>query len=189
MSLRVFLAIELNHTIQHALDEFQSQITPFLPIKWVSPHSIHLTIKFLGDIADQYVLIIQESLQEVVKTTQPFSLTIKGLGGFPSLQRPRIFWAGVAGEIDHLNVFVACVETAMNTLGFIQEERPYFPHLTLSRIKSHSKEFGKRIETSDVLKQEWVFGHLLVDRLGLFQSRLTPKGARYTKLWELPLQG
>ena len=189
MSIRVFLAIELDPLIQDAFDRFQDQAGSILPVKWVSPQSIHLTIKFIGDIDQQQVPIIQEELQEIAQTTQPFRLTIKGLGGFPSLHRPRIFWAGVSGEVDHLEVFVACVETAMNTLGYIQEERPYHPHLTLSRIKSNSREIGRMLETSDLLKQEWVFGELLVDRLCLFQSQLTPNGARYSKLWDLPFQG
>ena len=188
MFIRAFLAIDLNATIREALDEFQDQVAPILAIKWVLPHSMHLTVKFLGDIDGGQVTGVQDALREVVKDASPFSLTIKGLGGFPSLQRPRILWAGVSGEVDHLEWLVACVESALSPLGFVQEDRPYHPHLTLSRIKSNSREIGKIITTSDLFKKEWAFGDLPVDRLCLFQSQLTPKGAIYSTLWDLALE-
>ena len=187
MSLRAFLAIDLNDDIREALDRFQDQADSILPVKWVPPNSMHLTVKFLGDIQEAQVTSIQEVLQKVVREMMPFSLTIKGIGGFPSLERPRILWAGVEGEADHLEVLVTCVESALGLLGFAQESRPYHPHLTLSRIKGNSREIGKIIDTSDWLKKEWAFGDLLVDQLSLFQSQLTPKGAIYSRLWELPL--
>ena len=187
MSIRAFLAIDLNPSIRKALDQFQDQVDPILSIKWVVPSSIHLTVKFLGDIQEEQVPVLQEALREVVKETSSFLLTIKGLGGFPSLQKPRILWVGVSGEVDHLELLVACVESALSPLGFAQEDRPFHPHLTLSRIKSNSREIGRLLESSDLLKKECVFGDLTVDRLCLFQSQLTPNGAIYSKLWELSL--
>ena len=188
MSIRAFLAIDLNASIRDALDRFQNQADSVLSVKWVLPQSMHLTVKFLGDIQEGQVKVLQEVLEGVVKEISPFSLTIKGIGGFPSLQRPRILWAGVAGEVDHLEVLVSCIESALSPLGFALEDRAYHPHLTLSRIKSNSREIGKTIGVFDLFKKEWVFGDLTVDRLCLFQSQLTPRGAIYSRLWELPLE-
>ena len=101
---------------------------------------------------------------------------------FTLLQRPRILWAGVSGDVDHLELQVACVESALSQLGFAQEDRLYHPHLTLSRIKSNFREIGKILETSDLFKKEWVFGELAVNRLCFFQSQLTPRGAIYSRL-------
>ena len=187
MFIRAFLAIDLNDSIREALSRFQVQASNVLPIKWTSPQAMHLTVKFLGDIQAEQVPVLKRTLQKVVKEMPPFDLTIKGLGGFPSLARPRILWSGVTGDVDHLEVFVACIESALSKVGFTLEERPYHPHLTLSRIKSNSREIGKTIETSDLLNKDWVFGNLTVDRLHLFQSHLTPNGAIYSKIWELPL--
>ncbi|GJL51260.1 MAG: RNA 2',3'-cyclic phosphodiesterase [Nitrospirales bacterium] len=186
MSIRVFLAISLNSEICEALDQFQDHAASILTVKWVRPDSMHLTVKFLGDIEPGHVAVLQEALREVVEDTAQFSLRIKGIGGFPSLQRPRVLWAGVFGEVDHLEVLVSCVESALSPLGYAQESRPYHPHLTLSRIKSNTREIGRIIESSDLLKQEWVFGNVIVDRLCLFQSRLTSHGAIYSLLCELP---
>ncbi len=188
MSIRAFLAIDLNDSIREAIDGFQGQASSILPVKWVSPQSMHLTVKFLGDIEEGQVTVLQKTLQKITKETLPFSLTINSLGGFPSLQRPRTLWAGVSGEVDHLEVLVSCVESAFSSLGFAQEERPYHPHLTLSRIKSNSREIGKMIETSNLFQKEWVFGELTVDRLYLVKSQLTPTGAIYSQLWELPFE-
>ena len=184
MSIRAFLAIDLNASIRNALDRFLDHADRILPIKWVSPNSMHLTVKFLGDIDEGQVTVLHDKLREVVKETLSFTLTVRGLGGFPSLQRPRILWAGVTGEVDHLEVLVACIESVLGPMGFAQEDRPYHPHLTLSRIKTNSREIGKIIESSELFKKEWFFGDLLVDRLCLFQSQLTPKGAIYSRLWD-----
>ncbi|GJL64409.1 MAG: RNA 2',3'-cyclic phosphodiesterase [Nitrospirales bacterium] len=186
MSIRVFLAIRLNSEIREALDHFQDHVASILPVKWVPSDSMHLTVKFLGDIEPEQVSVLQEALREVVADTAQFSLRIQGLGGFPSLQKPRILWVGVSGAVDHLDVLVACVESALSPLGYAKEVRPYHPHLTLSRIKTNTREIGRIIETSDLLKQKCVFGNVLVDRLGLYQSRLTSHGAIYSMLWELP---
>lgn len=187
MSIRAFLAVDLNRAVRETLTEFQNQVASILPVKWVSPKSMHLTIKFLGDIEHEQITVLQNVLRDVTKGSEQFSLTIKGLGGFPSLQKPRVLWAGVAGDVDHLEVLVSCVESALNPLGYGQEDRPYRPHLTLSRIKSHARQIGHIFETSEVLKKEWMFGSVIINRLCLFQSQLTPNGATYSRLWELPL--
>ena len=116
----------------------------------------------------------------------PFTLMIGGIGGFPTLQRPRIVWAGVSGDIDELEVLVSCLESALSAAGCIQEDRPYHPHLTLSRVKTYSREIGRLIESVDLFKKPWLFGELSVDRLCLFRSQLTPQGAIYSKLREWP---
>ena len=189
MSIRTFLAIDLNASIREALNDFQSQANSILPVRWIAPESMHVTVKFLGDIQECQVTTLHEALQGVIKEMSPFSLMIKGLGGFPSLQRPRVLWAGVSGEVDHLEVFVSCVESALRASGFAQETRPYHPHLTLSRIKSNSREIGKILEASGLLQQECVFGELVVDRLCLFRSQLGSSGPQYSCLWDLPFRG
>jgi len=186
MSIRAFLAIDLNRAIRETLTQFQDQAASILPVKWMSPESMHLTIKFLGDIEHEQITVLQDVLRDVAKGTESFSLTIKGLGGFPSLQNPRILWAGVAGDVDHLEVLVSCVESALSPLGYAKEDRPYRPHLTLSRIQSHARKIGNIFETSRFLKKEWMFGSVTINRLCLFQSQLTPNGATYSRLWELP---
>ncbi|WP_447971800.1 RNA 2',3'-cyclic phosphodiesterase [Nitrospira sp. M1] len=188
MSIRTFLAIDVNSRVREALQHFQDQTDSLLSVKWVSPESMHLTVKFLGDIESEQVSVLQDLLQEVTKETATFSLRLKGIGGFPSLYKPRILWAGVSGEMARLNTLVSYVESALSSIGYAQEARPYHPHLTLSRIKSGSREIGKVFNTSDLLKKEWVFGDVTVDRLCLYHSQLSPKGALYLRLWELPFQ-
>ena len=186
MSVRTFLAIELNDSVRKALIQFQRQADNLL-LKWVSPNAIHLTVKFLGVIEEEQVFIIKQALEEVVQEMSPFALTFKGLGGFPTLQKPRIIWAGVEGDVDHLEVLVSCIESALRLVGFPQEDRPYHPHITLARVKANAREIGQKITTSEVSKQKWNFGNLTVDRLSLFQSQLTPEGAQYSCLWTLVL--
>ncbi|GJL55198.1 MAG: RNA 2',3'-cyclic phosphodiesterase [Nitrospirales bacterium] len=188
MSIRAFLAIDISTTVREALEHFQDQVGSIRSVKWVSPESMHVTVKFLGDIEAGQVSVLREVLRDVTRETTSFSLTVRGVGGFPSVSRPRILWAGVSGEVKLLGGLVLNVESALSSLGYAQEERPYHPHLTLARIKSRSREAGKVLETSEVFEKEWVFGDMTVDRLCLVQSQLSPYGALYSRLWELPLE-
>ena len=188
MSIRAFLAFDLNSSIREALGRFQDQAERILPVKWISPRSMHLTVKFLGDIEEEQVDGIKAVLRTVVESTPAFSLTIGNIGGFPSLERPRVIWAGVTGQTDRLAILVSNLEAALGTLGFASATQPYHPHVTLSRVKTHSKKVGALLNSSALFNEQLDFGTLFVNRLDLFQSQLSPKGALYSCLWGLCLK-
>jgi 2'-5' RNA ligase len=196
--IRAFVAVELPDELKKTIAQVQAQIKgriareipPEARIQWVRPDSMHLTLKFLGDIEETQVESIRQALASRVMTVPGFLVEVGSLGVFPDLRMPRVFWVGLSDQPGHLQGLLHLaeqVETSLETLGFLRESRPFNPHLTLARIKERSREVGKVLSDSGILKHETRLGSLPVERVSLMRSDLKPSGAVYTKLWEIPL--
>ena len=106
-----------------------------LPVKWVRPESLHLTLKFLGDVDDAREPALRAALAQAAGGgPEPRGVTVhvEGFGVFPDFQRPRIVWAGVAAD-PALELLQHRVESAFAPLGFPTEARHFRPHVTLGR--------------------------------------------------------
>ena len=185
--IRVFLAVELSSNIQEKLFALQQQLKGILPpINWVRPESIHLTLKFLGYVHPSLVSQLLSALEPIGEKHAPFSIDVQGLGVFPQVKHPRIFWVGFTGNTQALQELVLEIEAVLETLGFPPEEKPYHSHLTLARIKRENAKVGSAFIQTRALKSDQHLGALIVDRFTLFQSDLDSSGARYTPLWTVP---
>ncbi|MDH3505189.1 MAG: RNA 2',3'-cyclic phosphodiesterase [Nitrospirota bacterium] len=188
-SLRVFLAVELSTDLRQKVAELQQQLRATLPtVNWVRPGAIHLTLKFLGYVDPAIVEQLLTAMEPIRKSQAPITLEIQGLGVFPNIRRPRILWIGCAGDSHSLLNLVSQIEGALEPLGFPPEEKPYHPHLTLARIKHDNSKVGGVLTHSGLLAQPRNLGALPIDRITLFRSDLSPKGAEYTSLWTVPLE-
>ena len=182
--IRVFLAIELSSGIRENLFSLQQQLkTTLPPINWVRPESIHLTLRFLGYVDPSLVSQLLSALEPIGKKQDPFSIEVQGLGVFPQVKHPRIFWVGFTGNTQALQELVLEIEAALEPLGFPPEEKAYHPHLTLARIKRENAKVGSALIQTRALESDQHLGALIVDRFTLFQSDLDSSGARYTPLW------
>ena len=196
--IRTFVAIELDDDLRKAVAKVQEQIqeqlmgplrhtAPGVRIQWVRPGSIHLTLKFLGDIDEARVEEIRAALVPAVQTQSRFAVDVGGLGVFPDLRAPRVLWIGLLSQVDALMRLAAEVEAALNGVGFPPESRPLSPHLTLARIKERSREVGKGLADSGLMAQPFRVGNLAVHAVCLMKSDLKPSGAVYTRLVQVPL--
>ena len=152
-------------------------------VKWVDPLGVHLTLKFLGNIAASRVTEITGAMRKAVQGTPPFHLEISGLGAFPSVRQPRVFWVGVSGEMDRLSGLQQSIDSALAGLGFAREERPFVPHLTLARIREGAsplerRSFGELVGSTAFEDKYPVH----VEAVRLMRSQLTPAGAIYSCL-------
>ena len=187
-SLRVFLAVELSRNLCEKVAELQQELRVTLPtINWVRPESIHLTLIFLGYVAPAMVEQLLTAIEPIRKSQPSIMLEIQDLGVFPHIRCPRILWIGCTGDLPSLLNLVSQIEGAMEPLGFPLEEKAYHPHLTLARIKHDNAKVGSVLAHSGLLEQPRNLGPLLIDRITLFRSDLSPKGAEYTSLWTVPL--
>ena len=188
MSLRTFLAIDLPSSLHLAIGQKQNQLKSVLPgINWVKSENLHITLKFLGDTPESQIDDLRQVVEQAVKRTLSFVLTLRGFGAFPDKGAPRTLWTGIESEENVLEHLAVQVEAAVVPLGFPEEGKPFRPHLTLARIKKDHRELGQAIEKAGVLADPFIFGRLLVEQVTLFQSDLRPTGSVYTKLWAVPL--
>jgi len=189
--IRSFIAIELPEELKLALTRLQDQLKSGsqAPVKWVDPYSIHLTLKFLGNIGADMVGKITMALEEAVRGITPFHLEIKGLGAFPSLKRVQVVWVGVTGEVNRFSQLQQRIESNLATLGFVPESRPFTPHLTLARLRDRAtpeerQGLGQLIASTSL---ETVY-RINIDSIHLMRSQLTREGPIYSRISSVKLK-
>ena len=187
-ALRAFVAAELPTDLLKALAAVQAELGQRgLRVRWTRPASLHLTLKFLGDIPADRVPIVAEALRATAAEHDVFKLTAEGVGVFPGLRRPRVLWAGLGGGGDALAQLQRRIEDRLHAAGFPREAREFHGHLTLGRFG----EDAPRGAVADAMRPcaTQRFGDFELRELVLFQSDLQPQGAVYTALARAPLRG
>jgi 2'-5' RNA ligase len=192
-AIRAFIAIELPAAILLQLGQIEAHLKAQMPadcIRWVKPDSVHLTLKFLGQVPSDQIDLITSSLKNALAAQPAFMLEVAGAGCFPDLHRPRVIWVGVnedapGHQLQHVQ---RVVENAISPLGYPTEARDFSPHLTLGRL-------ARDVRTPDLKKVGDVIGASQIGSLGrwdvtqvaLIRSDLQPTGAIYTVLAQAPL--
>jgi len=189
--IRSFIAIELPEGVRAGLRKIQADLKS--PghnfVKWVSPESIHLTLKFLGNISPQKVADISKVIEDASVGVSPFNLTVSGVGAFPNLRRPRVLWVGVDGELDKLVALQQRIDSGLGSLGFAPEARPFTPHLTLARLREGTSPDNLREFGTLIAKKPMTAGYdFVVTSINLMKSMLLPSGAVYSCLTKVELK-
>jgi len=189
--IRSFIAIDLTPDVRRGLGAAQQKLRAALedePIRWVRPEGVHLTLKFLGDQPPDRIERIGDVLSRWAQGGSPLDLEIGSAGAFPDLARPRVLWVGIREPSGRLVEWVDRLENGLEGLGIRREDRPFFPHLTLARVKDRLTPRG--LETLrghlEGLKGERI-GEQRAEAVTLFRSDLRPAGAVYTVLLTAPL--
>jgi 2'-5' RNA ligase len=188
-NIRAFLAIEPPEDILQAMSHLQEKLKREISgrISWTKPQGQHLTLKFFGDISTEDVNNIRLAVQNRIASGSSLNLKIEKLGVFPDARKPRVLWCGVTGDVEKLSVLQKQLEADFEGIGFPREDRPFRAHLTLVRIKETHGLSG----ISEALSKynNFTAGEFTGKELILFQSKLLPQGAVYTKLAEFALDG
>jgi RNA 2',3'-cyclic 3'-phosphodiesterase len=200
--IRTFLAVELSQELRAALaslqQELKRRIEPELKggarISWVQPGSLHLTIKFLGDMDEQMVDPLRAALEQALGTHIAVNVPLERLGGFPRPQSPRVLWVGPSEnwergtEARRVEEIHAAIEQTCEGFSFLRETRPFSPHLTLARIRVGERQVGVVLAKTGVLDRPLSLGALAMGSVALMRSELKPTGSVYTKLWDVQLK-
>ena len=188
--LRAFIAIELPKNTLDAIEKQTARLRQILGndiIRWVPTQNMHLTLKFLGDIATSHVDFLKQLLTREADSHLQFNLQLGGLGSFPTSRRPRLLWIGIHAPAD-LASLQKSIEAGTTRLGYEQEERAFSPHLTIGRTRQTiSQPELQKIRTALDTIQLGNIGIVRVDSVHLIKSDLQPSGSIYTKLFSAPL--
>lgn len=183
--MRAFVAINLP---DHERVRLHASLAPLralrLPVRWLPPESLHVTLKFLGEIHEAQAARVEAVLADVAARATPFDIEAGGVGAFPNLRRPRVWWIGVR-ENAALMRAQAALETALASAGHPREDRSFSPHITIGRTKA----VPRRLDASanDVAHEIQHHARFHVPSLDLMESHLSPDGARYTRRLAAPL--
>jgi len=182
--IRSFIAVELPEEIKTRLEQLEAQLKSETQtrVKWVDPNSIHLTLKFLGNIDAGRTGEIIGAMEEAVKGIPPFRLAVKELGVFPNVRRVQVAWVGLSGEVDKLRQVQQRLESNLEQLGFAAESRAFTPHLTIARIRNQASPDERQKFGQLITGTSFDAGEISVDAISLMRSQLTRQGAIYSRL-------
>jgi 2'-5' RNA ligase len=191
MMLRSFIAIELPSGIQAAIASSTAGLQKTLPkplVRWVASKNLHLTLKFLGDVSPANLEQLAEALKVELVRHEKFTLSVGGLGAFPTSRRPRVIWIGLEAPA-LLTTIQRAVEAVSSRMGYPTEERPFSPHLTIGRVGQDASPTDlKRISSAIEETKVGPLGTVHVDAIHIFKSDLQPGGSVYTHLYAMPLK-
>jgi 2'-5' RNA ligase len=177
--VRSFVALSLPDPVRAALADLRRAAPPRAPVRWVAPESIHLTLKFLGEIEPDRLEAVKAALSSFPWNLAPFAFTLSGVGAFPGLKRPRVLWVGVTDGADRVVELAERVERALGPIGFPREDRAFSPHLTIGRVNGPgpagwAETFAAAARFAPVAVRASGFS--------LYESKLLPTWARYAPL-------
>jgi len=188
-TIRTFLAIEIPKEILDQFERLHYRLDRSMTgvVRWAKPGSIHLTLKFFGNITERDIRSIEDTLKGKASALAPIPIAVGTMGVFPNLSKPRVLWVGITPGLRELKATQAEIEAVLEAAGFPREERAYRPHLTLGRMKADRKIDGldKAIESN----KDFAAGSFTASEMILFRSDLKPTGPVYTALAKFKLGG
>ena len=182
---RLFIAIQLPDAVRTELQRVQGELKQHLPrhgAAWARPESMHLTLRFLGNVPTTEIARLSDKLCEAVAAFGELPLTCERLGCFPDLRHPRVVWAWVHDEADALTKLVHRIDEAVSEFAEKPAEKRFTGHITLARLKQIKRPDAERLAqlVESAVKRQ--FGKWTLESVSLIQSNLSPVGATYTEL-------
>jgi 2'-5' RNA ligase len=193
--MRLFVGIDIDEAIRQRIAEFMESVRDAASkARWVKPETFHITLKFIGETENDQE--IKRVLEQVKKPG--FDVRFGGSGFFPTAKSARVFWVGIEAD-DRLPARAAAVDEAVAPSGFARETQRFKPHLTLARAGSrssgnpHQKSSSGAPMFAALQKRlgsvpQPNFGTMQAREFFLYESKLSPAGARYTKIARFPLE-
>jgi len=189
--MRLFIALDIEEQIRLRIARFIVGLEGFAPdARWVTPESLHVTLKFIGELPAPTVDSVNAALSEV--ESKAAEIHFRGYGFFPTAKSARVFWLGLETGPE-LAAMAASIDQRTAALGIPTEERAFSPHLTLARARGGSgrpyrQRSDKPNRVFERLQEKLAalpipeFGTMTAREFFLYQSQLSPKGSKYTKL-------
>ena len=166
-------------------DSLQPLRTAHPDVRWTAAESLHVTVKFLGEVSADQRATIEAPLAEAARLHAPFSIALGRVDAFPGLHRPRI-WILRVHEDGALGALQRDVERLLAAIGFAPEDRPYAPHVTIGRARGRH---GSTPAPPASVPDGPLDLRVPVTTIDLMKSETGAGGARYERLAAVPLAG
>jgi len=190
-SLRIFCAVQLSDEARKRAATHVTrlrEIAPRAKLAWVRPESLHLTLKFFGEIDALLLDKIAHATERAVDGCAPFALTLCEAGSFPPrAAAPRVLWLGVSDDGGELTYLQARLEDECEREGFAREARLFRPHLTIARVRV--TDAGARRAAAAHLELNFAPVWTPIEALAVLRSELGPGGSCYTLCSRHQLKG
>jgi 2'-5' RNA ligase len=182
-SIRTFVACTLDGPAAAALQGLQEHLrSSGVSATWESIEKLHITVRFLGDVMPETLDRITAALTERCATFLPVDVLFTHLGGFPTLDAPRVIWAG-AFETEPLLSIFRDVESSIRSCGLTEERRAPHVHATIARVKPRDD-----VSRLTGAVKSFTFDPILTraSSLSIMKSVLHQGGSTYTRVTTIP---
>ena len=190
--VRAFLAIRLPCAVTASLARLIDQavgrgVDCIRPVK---PENMHLTVRFFGSVSAPQVESLIAAVCRSARSIRPFTLTLGGVGAYPSVRNAGVFWVGLDDGIAPLRDARRRVDDALAQAAFERDLRKFSPHVTIARIRDRASRIERRKAAESLLAAKLDSAlPIPVERISLIRSVLLPSGPEYSALAEIPLEG
>ena len=178
--MRTFIALDLSDEVKKELARLENALKETnADVKWVNPDNIHLTLKFLGEVAEKKIPEINKIIDDIAASKQSFETNLFKMGAFPDLNYPRVIWVGIDKNCSEVENIASKIDETLLRIGFKKEKRDFSAHLTIGRVRSGKNKAGLKEKLTSLEVDPKT---CMIDHITLFQSTLTLKGPIYTPL-------
>lgn len=176
--MRAFIAFNLPEELKDRLCEIQKTLKSISNKgSWVSRENFHLTLKFLGEIDERHIKMIDKLLKDISEANPPLTINLNKLGYFNRKNNEYgVIWSGLGGDIDRLGYIYNLIEEEMGQMGFYKERRKFSPHITLARRFRANLDFHKIREDIRV----YLGNNYVLENLVLMKSEVIMNKRIYT---------
>ena len=172
--MRTFVAIEVNNKdVLNSIHKIRTELN--IKAKPVELHNMHFTVQFLGEVSEEMIRKISDTLSNIEFSAFPISFV--SIGVFPNPNSPRVIWIGTNDGVNELEKLAETIRTKLSHLGFSPDKK-FKPHVTIFRIKGNIEGMSSKLEKFSAC----YFGKQVVSEIKLKKSELTPNGPVYTDL-------
>lgn len=169
-AVRSFVAVPLPPEVQQSVFAVAGELADGMPgVRWSRKvENLHVTIKFLGDVAPDKLAAFGADLQAALAALPAFQIAVRGVGAFPSSRRANVIWAGIYDPSGGLHEAAAIVEKLAASRGVGERDRrPFQGHVTVGRAKEAVDVRGRLLGLA-----QRRFGMASVEALHVYESQL-----------------
>lgn len=178
---RIFFALALPEQVRQQLADLQKRLEPAAgAVKWVEKDNFHLTLQFIGSVDESRLRQLLRNAEAAAACCTKFTITLAGVGAFPSTAKPRVIWTGVTEGRKELRELVQALNIALDKLP----DKPFSPHVTLGRVRpGRVVNFAQTLQAGSSFYTE----PIKINSFYCWQSTLTRSGPIYRQLKEFTL--
>lgn len=181
--MRAFLAFPIPAEVKQYLNGVAKGMASRVDgVKWVGEEGQHVTLKFFGEIEEGLAREMETRLSPIGSASSPFFASLQRIDAFPGRKRAMVIVVTLTQGVDNIGMIFHDIEDKLAGLGIERETRALIPHITLGRRRVPAPLLDRDVPGLDEVG-------FVIDRLVLFRSTLTPQGAVYNRVWEMPLSG
>ena len=178
--VRLFVSVDVS--VSEAMRSVVAEIGSIRNVRASKEDQIHITLSFLGDTPPERIPGLVANLRESLSGISSFGLSLKGIGAFPNVRRPRVVWIGIDEGRDELALLADRVRGAVAKSRLRQDDKPFSPHVTVGRVQGPAD-----VSEAERRYRGTVFSEFTVGSVRLMRSVLAPSGAKHTVVEDIAL--